>query len=69
MVAVPGATDVTSPTASTLAIAASLVVHAPKFEVLFRLEVEPLHIAVVPVMEAGAVFTKTDAVAIHKDIA
>ena len=48
-----------------LATVASLVLQVPLLEVLAKVDVEPLQIAAVPVIAAGAVFTKTDAVEIQ----
>lgn len=63
MVAVPGATDDTSAVlVLMLAIPALDVDQVPPFDVLARVELPPLHTAVVPVMAAGVVLIVTSAV-------
>ena len=53
ILAVPAASPVTTPPASTLAVDGLLLAHVPPVEVVARVVVEPTQTVAVPVIEAG----------------
>ena len=53
ILAVPAASPVTTPPASTLAVDGLLLAQVPPVEVVDNVAVEPTHTVAVPVMEAG----------------